>query len=61
MGASEEYRRRAVAYLEMARKTKRPLPCILLVQMAAIWSRLAENRGGDADEPADPSVDQSDR
>jgi hypothetical protein len=45
MGASEEYRRRAVAYLEMARKTKRPLPRILLVQ----------------DDPADPSVDQSDR
>jgi hypothetical protein len=50
MGRSEEYRRFAQECLEMARTTEDHQTRAVLLQMAQVWFRLAEEH---ADEPGD--------
>jgi hypothetical protein len=49
MGKSEDYRRFARACLELARTTEDAQTRALMLQMAQIWQRLAQDRARDED------------
>jgi hypothetical protein len=50
MGRSEKYRRYAQECVEMARTTKNPQTQAVLLHMAEVWFRHAEERIADAAE-----------
>jgi len=53
MQKSEDYRRLAAACLLIADEMKQLPDRAVLIEMAAIWFRLASERNGDAENPPD--------
>ena len=49
MGRSDDYRRFAQECLEMARTAEDPQTRAVLLQMAQVWFRLAENHAGNGE------------